>query len=840
MSRYVNSYQELVELEEKRLDVLLENTTIDNLFSNYEYIRRTEGYLDHLYRYYYKKTRTDVHQYGQYILIVPKKGYITQRIIYLNPNLLGGTIAGTQAINITQQDGAIRLQDKGAVNSTKLIYFLRSLFYAFGIEVDESKIDLISLCNSVLSDFEFIYNKETGKSIIIDSVVFNAIEIMYILEKGITYFDEDLVQAFANKMYEVGWFNFDYGLINNMIPNGETGIVELVPFSKELLNNALKGIDRPSTSYPIATDCIDLILSDIVEKYNSRYGNTYTGTTDILNDFEGVAFELDYGSSPTYGQVFQCRIFFYSLSPNEALATSDVMYYEGNEYQTVNINDGYNKAREERLQLNKIPALNYFSQFRIFGGDVVLATSSVSDNIVINDWINGVGLRYNKYTYSPMNGTFTKKSVDGISVIDGAKLPTNIDSLASDYPTWYEKLSSWVGTGISKVGETLRNTLNVIDFVPLTLIANSPEQAQSGEVIDPDIVGNVPEVVIKDLDPFPTSDTPSEEPYDPNVPELTPSLPPPLPTPTPPVPPIDPTPSITSGKLFTVYNPTTDDINALGGFLWGESIAGILAELFSNPMDAIISLNVIYATPSIGARRNIVLGYVKSDDITAPIVTSQYITLDCGTVRVPEYYGNATDYAPFSCASIYLPFIGFRDVNINEIMGSEVNINYKIDVYTGTVYASVSTIRNGIMQVLYTYEGNCAVQIPLTGGDRSRLLGGVVGAVAGLAMGSPITAIGSVASGIFNGATSNKQGSIGANAGAMGIKNPYIVITNTQAYDAYNYNKQYGFPANASIQLGSCKGYTRVKSVHVSSISNATNEEKQTIDSLLKQGVIIN
>ena len=107
-------------------------------------------------------------------------------------------------------------------------------------------------------------------------------------------------------------------------------------------------------------------------------------------------------------------------------------------------------------------------------------------------------------------------------------------------------------------------------------------------------------------------------------------------------------------------------------------------------------------------------------------------------------------------------------------------------------------------------------------------------------MGSPITAIGSVAGGIFNGATSNKQGSFGANAGAMGIKNPYIIITNTQAYDAYNYNKQYGFPANASIQLGSCKGYTRVKSVHVSSISNATNEEKQNIDTLLKQGVIIN
>lgn len=825
MSRYVNSYQELVEIEQTRFDILLENTSIDNLFT----ILHQKLYTDRLYRYYYNKSKSDVQASGDTILIVPKSGYLTQRVIYLNPDLVGGTVAGTQIINITQQDGNIRLQDKGAVSATSLIRFLRSLFYAFGIEVDESKVNLIDLCNAVLSDFEFIYNRENGKSILIDGANFNNIDVMYILENGITYFDEDLVQAFANKMYEAKWFDYTT-LININVDDLEVGDVIEYRSSKpsfEFIRKVCMETDN----------LIDRLQSDF-DKTSSHALKLWQGLLAEGFDFSNYNFfAISLYSSAINDRRGRIRLELTCANVNLSNITVNTKKTkDGLTYCTfpyINLTDGYVGIISEYVPANSED--NKYVHYH---------SISTGTQTIYNTWI---GFAPDTQTYSTGTDTTTvlleEKTVpyvDGITIIDGAKIPTNIDSLSTDYPTWYERLSSWIGTGISKVGETLRNTLNVIDFVPLTLLGKTPTQAQSGEVTEPDIVGNVPEVVIKDLDPFPTSDEPSDDPYDPDVPDPTPSLPPPIPTPTPPVPPVDPTPSITSGKLFTVYNPTTNDINNLGGFLWGESIAGILAELFSNPMDAIISLNVIYATPSIGERRNIVLGYVKSDDITAPIVTSQYITLDCGTVRVPEYYGNATDYAPFACASIYLPFIGFRDVNINEIMGSEVNINYKIDVYTGTVYASVSTIRNGVMQVLYTYEGNCAVQIPLTGGDRSRLLGGVVGAVAGLAMGSPITAIGSVAGGVFNGATSNKQGSIGSNAGAMGIKNPYIIITNTQAYDAYNYNKQYGFPANASIQLGSCKGYTRVKSVHVSSISNATNEEKQNIDTLLKQGVIIN
>ena len=142
--------------------------------------------------------------------------------------------------------------------------------------------------------------------------------------------------------------------------------------------------------------------------------------------------------------------------------------------------------------------------------------------------------------------------------------------------------------------------------------------------------------------------------------------------------------------------------------------------------------------------------------------------------------------------------------------------------------------------MLYTFEGNCAVQLPLTGADKSRLLTGVIGgAFTGGMMGGAGGAVVGAVKGAIGGIKIQKTGSIGSNAGAMGIKKPYIIITRQKTYDAYDYNEQYGYPANLTTQLSTCKGYTRGKDVHVENIT-ATQEEKNMIENLLKQGIIIN
>lgn len=298
--------------------------------------------------------------------------------------------------------------------------------------------------------------------------------------------------------------------------------------------------------------------------------------------------------------------------------------------------------------------------------------------------------------------------------------------------------------------------------------------------------------------------------------------------------PVPPTSGISgSDVLYTVYNPTQAQVNALGSYLWTQNILELIAQFFQNPLDAIISLHMVYCTPSTGANQNIKLGYLDSG-VSAAKVTSQYVEINCGDIDIPEIYHNALDYSRVNI-NIFLPFIGFRPLKTKEVMGARVRVKYVVDVYTGICLAQIYVIRPGATQLLYTFEGNCAVQIPLTSADRSRLISGLVSAGIGVATGNPIAIVGGIASA---GANIERSGSFSGNAGAMGVKKPYVVISRAINAQAQNYNSQYGYPINKRVKLASLKGYTRVESIHLD-IPGATKYERDMIEARLKSGIVL-
>ena len=315
------------------------------------------------------------------------------------------------------------------------------------------------------------------------------------------------------------------------------------------------------------------------------------------------------------------------------------------------------------------------------------------------------------------------------------------------------------------------------------------------------------------------------------------------PTPTIPTEPTPPdNPLIVGGTgtdLFAVYNPTKNEIASLGQYLWSSNIIDILEKFLNNPMEAIISLHMIYCTPTTGDRKNIVLGYLDSG-VSALTVSEQFVNINCGSVDVKEYFNDARDYSPYTTVEAYLPFIGMVKLKTEDIIGSKVTIKYTADVLTGAILCKIFVTKSGIEQQLYSYSGNCSVQIPLTGADRTRLISGAVtgvlagGVVGGIAGG----VVGGLAKGFMSGSNIERSGSFTSNSGAMGIKIPYIIISRKYGYDALDYNKFYGFPSNKTVVLNSCKGFTRVKDIYID-IPNATNEEKNEIETLLKNGIII-
>lgn len=329
----------------------------------------------------------------------------------------------------------------------------------------------------------------------------------------------------------------------------------------------------------------------------------------------------------------------------------------------------------------------------------------------------------------------------------------------------------------------------------------------------------------------PHVDVPTNTPWDNN-----PKFPTPTPSPIGSSPTLAaPSSGVSSGsKLYSVYNPSQANIDSLGAYLWNSNIIDQICKFFSNnPLDAIISLHMIYCTPTTGTSKNIVLGYLDSG-VSAPVVTSQYETIACGDVNIPELYGNALDYDGVSVQA-FLPFIGWRTLRTKEVMGKRVRVTYKIDVYTGTCLALISVISANTDQLLYSFEGNCSVQIPLTASDRTRLISGLITAGVSAYTGNPAGVVGGIAS-IKQDV--DRAGSFSGNAGAMGVKKPYIVIARSLSAQASGYNSLYGYPLNKSGVLKNFKGFTRVQSVHVD-IPKATDYEKKLISDLLRNGIII-
>lgn len=411
--------------------------------------------------------------------------------------------------------------------------------------------------------------------------------------------------------------------------------------------------------------------------------------------------------------------------------------------------------------------------------------------------------------------------------VDGQQLP---DTYPLEYPDNLPNTQPYQDPAQNPQNDPDANAENAYD------IMNNPENDPNRNTSDEPATTPDPDPQ-PDLEPI----TPQPDPE----PQPDPIDPDPSPTPTP----VIPTPSlpdaVNSNKLFTVYNPSGSQLDSLGGYLWDNSLIETLKKIWQNPLDGIISLIQVYVTPVAGSSHNIILGYLDSG-VSAPVVTSQFVNLDCGNVSLNELRKNATDYTPYTSLQIYLPFIGITELDINECMRGIINVKYVIDVYTGTCLAQVKITRNPDTPngaILYTFSGNCSQQIPLTSGDATGVLRSLINAAgAGLSIASG-GGIGVVAGASMIGQSLTHEmfhvghsGNLSANAGIMGQKKPYLIINRQRPYTPNNYNHYYGFPINKTVYLNNCSGFTRVKAIRLQ--TSATDNEREQIEQLLKEGVI--
>lgn len=303
-------------------------------------------------------------------------------------------------------------------------------------------------------------------------------------------------------------------------------------------------------------------------------------------------------------------------------------------------------------------------------------------------------------------------------------------------------------------------------------------------------------------------------------------------------------PTGSASALYSVYNPTQAQLNSFGSWLWSNNFVDQLLKIFNDPMQSIIGLHKVFATPPTSGTGTIKVGYLDSG-VGSDLVSNQYTEVDCGNVTLQESFKNVLDYTATD-VYLYLPFIGIVPLNVFDVMRGKINVKYKVDVITGACLATVNVTRDANAGgQLYTYAGNCAVQYPLSSGSYMGIVAGalsVAGSVVGtIASGGALLpmALG-VSAGALTGSKTKVEhsGSISGNAGAMGIKKPYLIIRRPQTCIADLYETFNGNSNNKTVILGTCTGFTKVKHLHLENIP-ATGVELIEIEDLLRSGILI-
>ena len=314
--------------------------------------------------------------------------------------------------------------------------------------------------------------------------------------------------------------------------------------------------------------------------------------------------------------------------------------------------------------------------------------------------------------------------------------------------------------------------------------------------------------------------------------------------------------AIGSGFL-NCYKITTSNLHNMGACLYGETLLDIIKTISINPLDFIVSLMVFPCAPDVGASEEIRLGRWVCTPIainpnglgtnaSGNKLTKQFKVFDMGTITIPEEFGSFLDY-DHTEVELYLPFVGSVTLDASECMGGSINVQYTVDFFTGMCVANVFCNRSLTLASGYSvgdvsqhaYQGNCAIQIPLSAVNYGSMVGSLINACAS-GITNPANGIVTLGNEWLSGnmrPNVSSKGSIVANAGFCSVLYPYVRITRPITAEPETYQEVLGYPSYINTTIGQCDGLCVCEDIELSGLTGATASELARIKSLCREGV---
>ena len=246
--------------------------------------------------------------------------------------------------------------------------------------------------------------------------------------------------------------------------------------------------------------------------------------------------------------------------------------------------------------------------------------------------------------------------------------------------------------------------------------------------------------------------------------------------------------------FFTVYIPTDENMKTINNaiFLKGTDTVDVL-HYFSSYKKFFCNIPIEGYKELKASRYDF--------GVTAPYTKSYNLDIDCGSIQIAETFNSALDYAPFSRLTIFLPFIGFQELDVSMVMNNTLHIVYTVDVLSGRCLAKLFVTIGENESCIAEYAGTIASDEVFSNRDQY--------------------------SGGYELMTSMQLGEL----------TPFILVNTKVPLDNGGANLD-GLPVEEVKRVGDCTGYVKYSFINASGCSG-TDAEKTEIENLLKSGINI-
>lgn len=330
-----------------------------------------------------------------------------------------------------------------------------------------------------------------------------------------------------------------------------------------------------------------------------------------------------------------------------------------------------------------------------------------------------------------------------------------------------------------------------------------------------------------------------------------------------------PTLGAADSGMLTLYKMSPADMQSFVNYLYYWDPSDPLGSVWhwmktylGDPMDFIVGIRAIPFSPTSTRTASPKFGIFTWPQ-AYDVISQQFVSVSCGSLTIPKYYGSCFDYNPYNKIQIFLPGIGFKELPTDDVVGKTIAVTYHCDCLTGDCVAFIHTPVVGPVgpqktQIIAQFGGNLGVTVPLAKVSydatvqagitlMSRAAGFVAGAFnQAVEAGESSVNVGSMVENTtmqaVNGMkrTTERSGAAGSSIGYMSSQTPYIIRTFPRQSLPTGYKDIEGYPANLAGPLSSYRnsGFTTIEKITLTGLS-ATEEEKREIESLLKGGVFI-